>query len=420
VALDVLLRVQRDGAFAAAALDSEIRKGTLEGRDAALATELSLGVLRWQAELDRVLEGHVNRVLASLDDIVQAALRLGVYQLSEECRVPQHAAVSETVKLIRALRGKGSAGFGNAILRSIGRSGGVVLDSRRTLPEWLFERFTETYGRETALALAQASVEQPWLGLRLTRAGRQRLSREDVLRLLLTESPKAQVEVVELAPHALRARSLGPLRGLTVFSDGALVVQDVGAQACASLLGAEPGHRLLDACAGRGGKTLFFADMLDGAAHIDAVDRHPRKLEILESERVRLGIGGVRTVCIDLERGTGGLEPGYDRVFLDVPCSGTGTLARRPEIRWRLNPDKITALVATQAKLLDRCIELLGAGGSLVYCACSLLEEEGRGQIEAVLKRHGDRLELVQELRLLPHEHGTDGFYAARLHRKSK
>jgi 16S rRNA (cytosine967-C5)-methyltransferase len=373
VALEVLLRVQRDGAFAAAALDSEIRKGAIEGREAALATELVMGVLRWQGELDRILEGHVNRGLSSLDDVVHAALRLGAYQLSEECRVPQHAAVSETVKLIRALRSKGSAGFGNAILRSIGRSGGVLLDASRTLPEWLFERFAESYGRDVAVELARGSVEQPWLGLRLTGAARKTLSVEEVIRSVLTDAPKAQIEGSELAPQALRARSLGPLRGLTVFRDGAVVVQDVGAQACAHLLDAQPGHRLLDACAGRGGKTLFFADMTDGEAHIDAADRHPRKLEILESEVARLGLEGVRTVCVDLERGAAGLEPGYDRIFLDVPCSGTGTLARRPEIRWRLNPDKITGLVRTQAKLLDRCLELLAPSGVLVYCACSLL-----------------------------------------------
>lgn len=415
VALDVLIRVEKDGAFAAAALDVEVGRASLDGRDAALTTELVMGVLRWQRELDRVLAQHVRRGLSSLDETIHAALRLGTYQMSDEIRIPRHAAVSETVKLVRDRRGKGGAGLVNAVLRNIGRAGGAELDSSRALPSWLMKRFEQDHGAETARELSKVSVIRPTLGIRTTHLGRRTGSSEELIESILHEAPDASIAPSELLPDAYFATGLGPLRRLTAFREGQVVVQDVGAQACANMLDIEPGHHVLDACAGRGGKTAFFADKIGEKASIDAADRLPRKLETLLEEFERLSLPKPKTVCVDLERGTAGLQPQYDRVFLDVPCSGTGTLARRPEIRWRLSKDSVAELVKTQTKMLSRCLDLVAPGGVLVYCTCSLLDEEGPARVEAALQSREGSFEKEEELRLFPHEHGTDGFYAARL-----
>jgi 16S rRNA (cytosine967-C5)-methyltransferase len=184
------------------------------------------------------------------------------------------------------------------------------------------------------------------------------------------------------------------------------------------LLDLAPGHQVLDACAGRGGKTTLLASLGLGGITLDAADRHPGKLGQLQKEAKRLNLPTIRTVPVDLLVGTGDLAPSYDRILLDAPCSGTGTLARRPEIRWRLQPDDITRLAQTQWRLLQRCLDLLRPGGVLLYCSCSLLPDEGTGHLDRLLAESPPgQYAVTRRLQLVPHRHGTDGFFAARVAR---
>lgn len=419
IALDVLLRVERGGAYAAPTLESELKKSGLERRDRALATELVFGILRWRGALDLELAQRVERGLDGLDATVLACLRLGAYQLLGGLRIPPHAAVSESVTIAKARRGKGPAGLVNGVLRKLAKSKTKPLEPIDALPKWLSERFANVYGSQELLEIARASTEQPWTGIRLEH--RSGLSREELASSLLEEVPTAVIEIGSFSPLALRTRRLGQIQRLSGFESGAFSVQDEGAQLCAMLCDTSPGQKILDACSGRGGKTTLLASCTLGSASIDAADRHPRKLKQLEAELVRIGLDGVRTVAVDLERGSAGLDPPYDRILLDVPCSGTGTLSRRPEIKWRLNAEDVERLVGVQARLLDRCFDLLRPGGALVYCACSLLPEEGEHQVVRLLRERrapGERAACTHQLRLLPHRHETDGFYAARLVRE--
>lgn len=414
VALDVLLRVENDGAFATAALVSALSRADLSREDRALATELVLGVLRWRRALDGQLAPRCSRPLDRLDPAVLGALRLGAYQLAARSRIPPHAAVNESVALIRARRRVAKAsGLVNAVLRALTQDPPRTLDPGEALPEWLMARLERAWGSDLAGELARWSTEVPWTGLRVEP---RHLSREALIRTLADEAPRATLEPGRLSPLAVLSRGLGPHDGLPSFRRGWFTVQDQGAQVCTLLLDLGPGQRVLDACAGRGGKTSLLASLALGRATIEAADRHPRKLAQLERDFARLGLTQVRTVAVDLEVGSGDLAPSYDRILVDVPCSGTGTLARRPELRWRLGPETIARLTEVQARILDRSISLLAPGGVLVYCSCSLLPEEGRGQVERALQAHRDRgLRLHRELVLLPHQHQTDGFYAARL-----
>jgi 16S rRNA (cytosine967-C5)-methyltransferase len=414
-ALRALLRVERDGAYAAAALDAELARSRMSPSDRGLATDLVLGVLRWRGALDARIARWCHRPIEQLDLEVLVALRLGAYQLAGHLRVPPHAAVNETVALVRsARRTTAAAGLVNAVLRGISGSPEPLTDARQALPEWIFTKLERAYGPEQAHALAAWSTEAPWTGLRVNP---RRGSREELIERLRVDAPDAVLRPGERSPLAVLARSLGPVAALASYREGWFAVQDEGAQVCALLLDLEPGQHVLDACAGRGGKTTLLASMADGRATLDAADRSPRKLEHLAAEIERLGLGGLRTVSVDLEVGSGDLRPPYDRILADVPCSGTGTLSRRPEIRWRLTPGDVERLIEAQRVILDRCLSMLAPHGVLVYCACSLFPEEGVDQVRLAIQRHPG-LRLDREVTLLPHRDGTDGFHAARLVRQ--
>lgn len=417
VALDVLQRVEQGHAWVAPSLDGSLRRSGINRHERALATELVYGVLRWQGALDARLSRHSRQPLEKLETTLLLVLRLGAYQLLGNLRIPPHAAVTLTVDVVRERKGRGAAGLINAVLRALERDRGAPLDPVEALPAWLLDRLRAELGDEMAVGLARASVEQPMTVLRLVPGpGR---SREALIEELRRAQPSSTVEPGRWSPLAVRTRGLGPINILRAFREGRTAIQDEGAQLCTLLLDVAPGHKVLDACAGRGGKTMLLASLRRGRTTLHAADRHSGKLSWINNEAKRLGLDPVRTVAVDLERGTAGLDPPYDRILLDVPCSGIGTMARRPEIKWRLTPDDIGRLAEVQAQLIDRCLGLLGPRGVLVYCACSPLEAEGPAQARAAIERAGgpDALALTRELRLFPHIHGTDGFYAARLAR---
>ncbi len=416
VALKVLSRVEEDAAFASSALDAELSRAKLSRSDSGLAHELVLGVLRWRGALDQRIRSSCHRPLDKLDPVVLRVLRLGAYQLYGPLRVPDHAAVSESVNLLRAQGriGARASGLVNAVLRALAkRVADNPMSPNEALPYWLFSRLEQEWGRAEAEDFARISTEEPWTGLRVET---NKIDRAALVARIEAETPRAVIRLGSLSPLAVRVRSLGPIPSSKSFREGCFAVQDEGAQLCTLLLDVGPGMRVLDACAGRGGKTTLLASMTMGRAELDAADKYPRKLAGLRKELERLGLGGVRAVPVDLEVGVGNLSPPYDRIFVDVPCTGTGTLARRPEIRWKLKPEDIDHLVKKQRRILSRCLSLLSPRGVLVYCSCSVLPEEGREQVRHALSRqHDDGLCLTRELSLLPHRHGTDGFYAARI-----
>lgn len=391
VATRVLFRVAEKDAWAAPALDAELSRAELDARDRGLATEIVYGALRSIGALDAAIDAHLKK--SGTDPIARAAMRVAAYQILFLDRVPAHAAVDEAVTLVRRERSPKLAGFVNAVLRKVAAAPRPERPSELSVPVWFREELVKGLGPEGAVAFLRERPIPPPIALR------SRIDRE-VLRSRL-ESAGARVED-GLAPASLLVYGAGDPRRLPGYAEGHFAVQEEGAQLVALEVGARDGERIADLCAGHGGKTMLLAEAVGASGHVVAVDLHEAKLEALERERERLGIGPViETEAIDLTVGLGGLPAAsFDRVLVDAPCTGAGTIHRRPELLLRLERADVARLAAVQAAILERGIELAKPGGSIVYAVCSPFAAEGPGVIARVAARHPE---------LIPREISKDG-----------
>jgi 16S rRNA (cytosine967-C5)-methyltransferase len=414
----VLRRVEQGEAYASLALGGAL--GELAPADRGLATEIVYGVLRHRTRLDRALAAHAPRGIGGLSPIVRTALRVAAYQLLF-LRVPAHAAVDDAVAAVKARAGPRVAGFVNALLRKLAAAGEppppAELDARlvewHSLPAWIATRLVAAVGRDEAEAAAAAMNRPPPVALRVS----PRSSREAIAARLAAERPGAEVAPSTLAPEALLVRGAGAVDELEIFQEGLVTVQDAAAQRVGRLLGAAPGELILDACAGVGGKSTHLAELAGDGAEIHAADLSRRKLDLAEDAARRLGLSSIRAIVADLTRADVPLAPRYDRVLLDAPCSGLGVLRRHPEGKWRRRPEEIAELAALSRRLLDAVAGRVRPGGALVYSVCTFTDEEGAGQVRALLARD-PAFALEEELATWPHRDDADGFYAARLRRR--
>lgn len=428
VAARVLVRVVEDQAFAAAALDAELSRAVqLDARDRGLATELVYGTLRMRPWLLARVGKHAPRGLDGLPPEVRAHLVIAAYQIAVLTRVPPFAAVSEAVSLVRDAGGAKVAGFANAVLRKVAAEprpepatlARAVLDA---LDPGLAAEIVRSIGEEGALALVSGS-ETPPLGLRVERAE----ERDAWLARLREAAPSGTFEPGMVSPHAVLARGAGRLTDLPGYAEGAWSSQEEGSQLVALALGARPGDVVLDACAGRGNKTGLLARAVGPGGAVDASDVHPKKLERLRQELARLGLAPRRTYAVDWTQGVGAAEGPYDRVLVDAPCSGTGTMRRRPELLARRAAGDLVPLAETQLGIVRRVATLVRPGGRLVYAVCSVLASEAEAVVDQILADASLGLRAApfdvaaacaiaddaSAFRLLPHVHGTDGYFVA-------
>ena len=390
VALKVLKRVDEERAFAAAALAKELT-GLDDPRESGLAFELVHGVLRRRSWLDHLLSQVSDKGLKKIDPDVMRAMRIGVYQIAFLTRIPNAAAVSDTVRMVKRSRAPRLQGLANALLRKIAKLPPSALDppadhnapprrlaTRMGQPVWLYEKLIDAFGAEGALAIA-AQYNSP--ARRTLRVNTHRTRMTDI-----ENAPGVIVPAPRLSPFSLDVTDVRKIPPL--IDDGLAAYQDEAAQLAILALRPAPDERLLDACAGRGGKTAAMAMFTRNEADITAVDRAGSKLERLcfELEKQRLT---AKTLTQDLTRGPGALSgERFDRILLDAPCSGSGTLGRRPEIRWRLTPSDVESLAGIQSKLLDTVAPLVKPGGTLLFVTCSIFPEEGRDHLKSFLETH--------------------------------
>ena len=495
VAARVLVRVEKERAFAAAALEAELTRAVqLDGRDRALATELVYGTLRVAPWLDAKLASFAPRGTSKLDPHVRACLALAAYQLFF-LRVPAFAAVNEAVQAIRDIRGPRLAAFANAVLRKVaaeadsiartaadagagenaetgagagarvsapagagagagagadaGAGAGARADAGAdagalrlkeeallaSTPPWLREALERSLTPPGARAFLRCSMDPPAVALRVERAA----ERQEWIARLRAAAPEASFEAGRISPLAILVRGAGKPQRLAGWSEGAWSVQEEGSQVAALALGARPGETVLDACAGRGNKTAVLARAVGETGGVDACDASPAKLERLGAELARLGLRPRATFAVDWSIGSGEVSGPYDRVLVDAPCSGVGTLRRRPEIALRRQSEDLEALARIQFEVAHRAAGHVRRGGSLVYVVCSVLHEEGQSVIDALARAlpEFDRAPFdvawpeeargalgteegadASRIRLLPHVHGTDGYFVARLVRR--
>ena len=428
VAAAALVRVFTADAFASAALDAEIGRASLDPRDAALATELVYGVLRVEGLLDARLAELATRREYAKDAAVRAHLLMGAYSILFLDRVPAFAAVSEAVAGARAAGGERTAGFANAVLRRLasaaaaGPRPALTEAALASAPGWLRGALRRSLGRAGAAAYLGAGPVPPPIGLCLA----QGEDRAAWIAALAAAAPGATIEAGAVSPRAILVRGAGDVRRLP-GAGKAWIVQEEGAQVVTLLAGARPGERVLDACAGHGNKTWLLAQEVEGGGAVDASDIHPHKLSELRSGPA--GINARGTYAVNWAAGTGEVPGGYDLVVVDAPCSGVGTLRRRPEIALRRTVEDLPRLAALQEAIARQAATRARAGGRLVYAVCSVLREEGEEVAERLASGDapGVRLEpapfaseigraLAGEapsLRLLPHVQGTDGYFVA-------
>jgi len=438
-AFDILLRVERESSYASELLHSAAFKN-LSSADHALATELVMGVLRWQSVLDSTIATASSQPLTKLDAEVLIALRLAAYQFGWLTRIPARAALNESVELVKRAKKRSAAPFVNAVLRKLSKTPlcssvpSVVkpltveaVSESAAHPRWLVESWTKQYGLDAAQKICAYDQSIPTPALRL-------------------RTPEAEAELASegislSAGHLLSAARIvasGNVTQTKAFRAGHAVIQDEASQLVAALVG--EGHQpILDCCAAPGGKTLAIADRNPGAA-ITAVEIHPHRARLMQnliskhSKQIQIVTADVRHLH---------LEKPFERILADVPCSGTGTLARNPEIKWRLNSEDLQELQERQIEILRSAVSRLAPGGRVIYSTCSLEKEENEDVLEQMLKEDG-RLNLIDcrteldrlrssgvliwaepvnltrgpYLRTLPGVHPCDGFFAAIVERR--
>lgn len=444
MAWEVLWRTQRHEAYPDLLLSARLeRDSALSRQDKALAKELVMGTLRWQASLDRALSQVSSRPLSRIPGKILSALRMGAYQILFLERVPAAAAVNETVELVRELGLGYASGFVNGVLRSMAERGGKLLQVDPTLPEaeriametshpvWMVERWIRQLGSSQARALCIANNQVPPLTLRVNTL---KISRELLIEAL--EGEGLEVLPTHFSPEGVQVvRMDSPMSSLGPFRRGWFQVQDEAAQLISHWLELRAEQTVLDACAAPGGKTAHMAQLLGNRGRILALDIHQARLHLLAQECKRLGI-----TCVSIQK-TDLLDPGnlpkgpFQRILLDAPCSGLGVLRRNPDSKWRRTPQDIPRMASIQVRMLENLAPLLAPGGIMVYSVCTHTQEETEGVKQALLGK-GLGLELLvsaqglpQEakalvgqdgfLRTFPHIQGMDGFSAFKLRRAS-
>jgi 16S rRNA (cytosine967-C5)-methyltransferase len=446
VAFDILLRVERQQAYASELLHSG-RLDALSPADRGLCTELVMGVLRWRSRLDAYIRSYVFSPFAKLDLEALTALRLGTYQIAFLERIPAHAAINESVELVKYAGKTSAASLTNAVLRKISTFTGKRVAQPASAgerpvrmpprggktpeliarfyahPEWLVERWAERFGLEAAERVCTYNQTVPQTAMRLRDAA---------------VADELKSEGIELAPGVLLAGARRVVSGDVVhtrtYGEGRVSIQDEASQLVAVLVG--HGARLLDCCAAPGGKAALLAQRNPGA-EIVAAEIHPHRVRLLqrllEREQARVQVVTADATALPI-------AGQFDRVLADVPCSGTGTLARNPEIKWRLRPTDLAGLHDKQVAILRAALERLAPGGQLVYSSCSLEKEENEDVVEEALspgfrlldcaveleklRREGElvwrdmaALTSAAFLRILPGVPPCDGFFAAVIRR---
>jgi 16S rRNA (cytosine967-C5)-methyltransferase len=450
VAWDILQRVE-GGGYADALLGHRLNSARLSARDRALATRLVYGTLAWQGYLDHVIAAFSHRPVAKLDPAIRTLLRLALFQACRLTKIPDFAVVDTAVELAKSVRRGAASGLVNAVLRraasgwkdlslpSLDDDPIAALAVRLSHPPWLVQAWLTEYGRERTEPLLHADNEPAPTALRVNCC---RATPDEIIGQLHAAGTGAGPG--KYAPSAIVLEAGTGLRALDGQKQGLFTLQGEASQLVGFLVAPRPGERVLDTCAAPGGKATHLAELMGDQGEVVAVDISRRGVQRVEHLSAQLGLTAVRAVAGDATqlraaRGTRqhlglSLPPGgFDRVLVDAPCSGLGTLRGHPELRWRRNPADVPALAHLQSRLLDEACDQVRPGGTLVYATCTLSRTENEEVVSAFLKAHetfaiDDARHVLPPathgcvrsdgiLRTFPDRDGLDGFFAARLKR---
>jgi 16S rRNA (cytosine967-C5)-methyltransferase len=419
------------------------RHSGMDERDRALLTELVYGVLRWQLRLDWHIDQLSRIKPKKIAPTLRILLRLALYQIFFLERIPPHAAVNETVKIVKATHPSHLAGFANGLLREAIRRGGdwnwpsweqdpiehlAIMTSH---PQWLVRRFIQELGPEETRDLCRANNSIASTVLRVNPL-KGNLSE---VALWLTEVG-IQVESSPFLPLSLRLSGLRQsVSRLAIFGDGRVQVQDEASQMIAMIVSPKPGHRVLDLCAGFGGKSTHLGILVENQGSVLSVDHSAWKLEELKENAGRQGVQCIEVLAADILELSPDRLGEFDSVLLDAPCTGAGSIRRNPDIKWRRHPKDPFRFGRLQQNLLHHASQFVRKGGALVYATCTLFSEEDEAVARQFTEDHAEWGELQSATSFLPeschsmaegpffkswpHRHGIDGFFAARWMRRN-
>ena len=422
IAIDILQRSQRQNIAIERLLGEALCDAKLSSADAGLCHELTSGCVRWRRLLDwliqRATDGREQK------PAVQEILRLSLYQIFFLNRIPDHAIANESVRLAKANQCVGQAGFINAIVRRFLREkenrfreiAGLQEDRPalgQSHPDWLFENWEQRWGREKAIRLLEWN-NQP--APNYARLNRLKTDPETLAKRWENENVEASIFNCDWASTdtVYRLRNHPPIVSLQSFREGLFYIQDPSTLLAVDLLSPQPGQAVLDLCAAPGGKTSLIAERMKNQGQLTAVDQSESRLVLLQENCDRLGI-----TCTSLgqaEKVVANQTQKFDRVLVDVPCSNTGVMRRRLDLRWRINPDETRCLIDAQLQLLKQASEATQADGKCVYSTCSIEQEENELLVKRFLQENPE-WQLETERALYPTENHTDGAYAALLSR---
>lgn len=436
IAVKVLNRVDRTDAYLDKLLENELRNSELSGQDKALLYEIVHGVTRWSGKIDWILNGFYKGQFSKCIPNVKNALRVALYQILFLDKVPDYAAVNEAVEFIKKLQGQKPADLTNAILRNIIRSKAAIrypdpsedlvayLSAFYSHPYWMVKRWLLVYGKESTEALLSANNERPSITLRVNTL---KISVNEFKNLL--NQVNLKYTPGKFFPEYIRLKNLSNITDWEYFEKGYFTIQDESTGFSCRLLDVKPGMRVLDLCAAPGGKTSYISNLMENTGEIVALDRYESRLKIFTKNLNRLGITNINTVVSDAEEYEGEL---FDRVLADVPCSGFGTLSKKPDIKWKKDLGDIRKLGSVQYNLICKAAKMVKPGGVVVYSTCTIEPEENIDIVNKFLNTHEEfQLENVSDsfpeevidkngcIQTLPHIHQMDGAFAVKLTRRN-
>ena len=434
-AVKILDRIERTDSYLDKLLDHEMKHTDLSGQDKALLYELVHGVVRWMGRLDWILSGFYKGQFSKAIPVLKNALRVALYQVMFLDKIPEYAIVNEAVDFVKKLQGQKPADITNAVLRNIIRSknGLRYPDPNENLisylaayyshPTWLAKRWVERYGRENVEALMNANNERPVLTLRINQLKVDRQEFESLL-----QSVNLKYAIGTFSKDFYRLQILTNIQSWQYFAEGYFAIQDESTGMPCLLLDVKPGMRVLDMCAAPGGKSAYIADLMSNSGEIVSLDKFESRVKLMQANLDRLGVSIVKFVTADALEYEDDL---FDRVLLDAPCSGLGTLSKKPDIKWKRDLLDIKKLTPLQSDLLQKASEMVKPGGAVVYSTCTIEPEENYEIITKFLLENpnfalDDASNFVDKsivdengcIQSLPHRDKMDGAFSARLIRK--
>ncbi len=436
IAVKILNRVERTDAYFDKLLDAELRSNELSDPDKGLLAEIVHGVMRWQGRLDWVLNGFTHGNFTKSDVNIKNGMRVGLYQIFFLTQVPHYAAVNEAVEFVRRIRGEKTGNMVNAVLRNIIRTiDGIHYPNRdndplqylavyHSHPLWMVRRWATRFPGEELERVLIANNEVPGLTLRVNKT---KITPAEFLKHL--DDHEVPYQGSELIDYFVKVKSLGAIARMNIFQEGYFSIQDESAALPVLLLDPSPGDRILDLCAAPGGKTTYIAELTGNVGEVVAVDKYENKLRLIRRGCERLGITNVTFESADARE----LEAApADRILVDAPCSGLGTLRKKPDIKWKREIGDIEKLAVLQSSILDNATKLLKPGGVLVYSTCTTEPEENQDQVSSFLRRHPgfsvedagnhvNRAVVSPEgfVETWPHRHHIDGSFAVRFRKNA-